>query len=59
MQGGSGNGGAHKIYNATVHCLTPKKQEKNILLRTGAVMQEKSTTAKNFGLSAKFLGLKI
>ena len=26
------NGGAHKIYNATVHCLIAKKAGKNILL---------------------------
>ena len=26
------NGGAHKIYNATVHCLIAKKQEKNMSL---------------------------
>ena len=36
------NGGAHKIYNATVHCLLAKKQVKNILLEIQVLgMQEK------------------
>ena len=35
------NGGAHKIYNATVHCLIAKKQVKSILsVILEQVMQE-------------------
>ena len=36
------NGGAHKIYNATVHCLIAKKAGKKFIVGdTGAGMQEK------------------
>ena len=56
------NGGAHKIYNATVHCLLQKKQVKNLLLGdTGAGYAGKmlSMAAKKFGLKCKiFMGAK-
>ena len=52
------NGGAHKIYNATVHCLIAKKQVKNLLLVIQVqVMQEKcfQWQQKNLVLNVKFL----
>ena len=56
------NGGAHKIYNATVHCLIAKKAgNKFIVGDTGAGYAGKmlSMAAKKFGLKAKiFMGAK-
>ena len=55
------NGGAHKIYNATVHCLIAKKLVKNLLLVTQEpVMQERcSQWPLKFGLKCKiFMGAK-
>ena len=56
------NGGAHKIYNATVHCLIAKKQEKKFIVGdTGAGYAGKmlSMAAKKFGLKCKiFMGAK-
>ena len=52
------NGGAHKIYNATVHCLIAKKAGKNMLLVIQAlVMLEKCFLwqLKNLVLNVKFL----
>ena len=52
------NGGAHKIYNATVHCLIAKKQEGNTLLETQVqAMQVKcfQWRLKNLALNVKFL----
>ena len=52
------NGGAHKIYNATVHCLIAKKQEKKFIVGdTGAGYAGKmlSMAAKKFGLKCKIL----
>ena len=52
------NGGAHKIYNATVHCLIAKRAGKKYIVGdTGAGYAGKmlSMAAKKFGLSAKFL----
>ena len=52
------NGGAHKIYNATVHCLIAKKAGRNTLLVTQVqAMQGKcfQWQQKNLVLSAKFL----
>ena len=56
------NGGAHKIYNATVHCLIAKKiGKKYIIGDTGAGYAGKmlSMAAKKFGLKCKiFMGAK-
>ena len=56
------NGGAHKIYNATVHCLLAKKSGKRIICGdTGAGYAGKmlSMAAKKFGLKCKiFMGAK-
>ena len=52
------NGGAHKIYNATVHCLIAKKREKNLSLEIqGQVMQERcyQWRQKNSVLNVKYL----
>ena len=52
------NGGAHKIYNATVHCLLAKRSGKKIICGdTGAGYAGKmlSMAAKKFGLNVKFL----
>jgi len=56
------NGGAHKIYNATVHCLIAKKSGKKMICGdTGAGYAGKmlSMAAKKFGLKCKiFMGAK-
>ena len=56
------NGGAHKIYNATVHCLIAKKAGKKFIVGdTGAGYAGKmlSMAAKKFGLKCKiFMGKK-
>jgi len=56
------NGGAHKIYNATVHCLIAKKAGKKYIVGdTGAGYAGKmlSMAAKKFGLKCKiFMGAK-
>ena len=56
------NGGAHKIYNATVHCLIAKKSGKKYIVGdTGAGYAGKmlSMAAKKFGLKCKiFMGAK-
>ena len=56
------NGGAHKIYNATVHCLIAKKAGKRYIVGdTGAGYAGKmlSMAAKKFGLKCKiFMGAK-
>ena len=56
------NGGAHKIYNATVHCLIAKKAGKKYIIGdTGAGYAGKmlSMAAKKFGLKCKiFMGAK-
>ena len=56
------NGGAHKIYNATVHCLIAKRAGKKFIVGdTGAGYAGKmlSMAAKKFGLKCKiFMGLK-
>ena len=56
------NGGAHKIYNATVHCLLAKRTgKKTICGDTGAGYAGKmlSMAAKKFGLKCKiFMGAK-
>jgi tryptophan synthase beta chain len=56
------NGGAHKIYNATVHCLIAKKSGKKYIIGdTGAGYAGKmlSMAAKKFGLKCKiFMGAK-
>ena len=56
------NGGAHKIYNATVHCLIAKKAGKKYIVGdTGAGYAGKmlSMAAKKFGLRCKiFMGAK-
>ena len=56
------NGGAHKIYNATVHCLLAKRSgKKEICGDTGAGYAGKmlSMAAKKFGLKCKiFMGAK-
>ena len=56
------NGGAHKIYNATVHCLIAKKANKKFIVGdTGAGYAGKmlSMAAKKFGLKCKiFMGAK-
>ena len=56
------NGGAHKIYNATVHCLIAKKSGKKFIVGdTGAGYAGKmlSMAAKKFGLNCKiFMGAK-
>ncbi len=56
------NGGAHKIYNATVHCLIAKKAGKKYIVGdTGAGYAGKmlSMAAKKFGLKCKiFMGVK-
>ncbi|MDC1096060.1 tryptophan synthase subunit beta [Pelagibacteraceae bacterium] len=56
------NGGAHKIYNATVHCLIAKREGKKYIVGdTGAGYAGKmlSMAAKKFGLKCKiFMGLK-
>ena len=56
------NGGAHKIYNATVHCLIAKKAGKKYIVGdTGAGYAGKmlSMAAKKFGLKCKiFMGSK-
>ncbi len=56
------NGGAHKIYNATVHCLLAKKSGKKYIIGdTGAGYAGKmlSMAAKKFGLKCKiFMGAK-
>jgi tryptophan synthase beta chain len=56
------NGGAHKIYNATVHCLIAKRAGKKFIVGdTGAGYAGKmlSMAAKKFGLKSKiFMGAK-
>ena len=56
------NGGAHKIYNATVHCLLAKRSGKKVICGdTGAGYAGKmlSMAAKKFGLKCKiFMGAK-
>ena len=56
------NGGAHKIYNATVHCLIAKKAGKKFIVGdTGAGYAGKmlSMAAKKFGMKCKiFMGVK-
>tara|TARA_A100000164_G_scaffold238409_1_gene211792 strand:- start:580 stop:1824 length:1245 start_codon:yes stop_codon:yes gene_type:complete len=56
------NGGAHKIYNATVHCLLAKRSGKKAIIGdTGAGYAGKmlSMAAKKFGLKCKiFMGAK-
>ena len=56
------NGGAHKIYNATVHCLRAKRAGKKYIVGdTGAGYAGKmlSMAAKKFGLKCKiFMGVK-
>jgi tryptophan synthase beta chain len=56
------NGGAHKIYNATVHCLIAKKAGKKYVVGdTGAGYAGKmlSMAAKKFGLHCRiFMGAK-
>ena len=56
------NGGAHKIYNATVHCLLAKRSGKKFIIGdTGAGYAGKmlSMAAKKFGLKCKiFMGAK-
>ncbi len=56
------NGGAHKIYNATVHCLLAKKAGKKFIVGdTGAGYAGKmlSMAAKKFNLKCKiFMGAK-
>jgi tryptophan synthase beta subunit len=56
------NGGAHKIYNATVHCLIAKKAGKKYIVGdTGAGYAGKmlAMAAKKFGLKCKiFMGAK-
>ncbi|MBA1339956.1 MAG: tryptophan synthase beta chain [Pelagibacterales bacterium] len=56
------NGGAHKIYNATVHCLIAKRAGKKYIIGdTGAGYAGKmlSMAAKKFGLKCKiFMGIK-
>ena len=56
------NGGAHKIYNATVHCLLARKAGKKFIVGdTGAGYAGKmlSMAAKKFGLKCKiFMGAK-
>ena len=56
------NGGAHKIYNATVHCLIAKKAGKKYIVGdTGAGYAGKmlSMAARKFGLKCKiFMGVK-
>ena len=56
------NGGAHKIYNATVHCLIARKSGKKVVIGdTGAGYAGKmlSMAAKKFGLKCKiFMGAK-
>ncbi len=56
------NGGAHKIYNATVHCLLAKEAGKKFIVGdTGAGYAGKmlSMAAKKFGLKCKiFMGAK-
>ena len=56
------NGGAHKIYNATVHCLIAKRAGKKLIVGdTGAGYAGKmlSMAAKKFGLKCKiFMGAK-
>ena len=56
------NGGAHKIYNATVHCLIAKRAGKKFIVGdTGAGYAGKmlSMAAKKFGLNCKiFMGAK-
>ena len=56
------NGGAHKIYNATVHCLLAKRSGKKVICGdTGAGYAGKmlSMAAKKFGLKCKiFMGVK-
>ena len=56
------NGGAHKIYNATVHCLIAKRAGKKFIVGdTGAGYAGKmlSMAAKKFGLKYKiFMGAK-
>ena len=56
------NGGAHKIYNATVHCLIAKEAGKKLIVGdTGAGYAGKmlSMAAKKFGLKCKiFMGVK-
>ena len=55
------NGGAHKIYNATVHCLLAKQSGKKIICGdTGAGYAGKMLSmAAKFGLKCKiFMGAK-
>ncbi|OUW73915.1 MAG: tryptophan synthase subunit beta [Pelagibacteraceae bacterium TMED216] len=56
------NGGAHKIYNATIHCLIAKRAKKKYIIGdTGAGYAGKmlSMAAKKFGLKCKiFMGAK-
>ena len=55
------NGGAHKIYNATVHVLLLKEQEKNISWRYWSWLCWKNVKygCKKFGLKCKiFMGAK-
>ena len=56
------NGGAHKIYNATVHCLLAKKSGKKFIIGdagAGYAGKMLSMAAKKFGLKCKiFMGAK-
>ena len=54
------NGGAHKGYNATIHCLIAKRQGKNMLLVIQVqAMQAKCFLWQEFGLRCKiFMGAK-
>ena len=55
------NGGAHKIYNATVHCLIAKKAGKKFIVGdTGAGYGKNAVNgSKKFGLKCKiFMGAK-
>ena len=57
------NGGAHKIYNATVHCLLAKRSGKKVIIgdtEFGYAGKMLSMAAKKFGLKCKiFMGPKI
>ena len=55
------NGGAHKIYNATVHCLIAKKQVRDLLLviLELGMLKNAFNGCKKFGLKCKiFMGAK-
>ena len=52
------NGGAHKIYNATVHCLIAKKAGKNmslVILEQATLEKCYQWQQKNLALGVKFL----